>query len=555
MKMHARALTLLVGCALAFTSAQALADANVKVCGHDVWPGDPRMDFSEAVSIGGRITFDCSGVILLTRTHGLTKDTEIDGGGGVTLDGQNQRMFGLGSSVPRLTFRNIRLEHGGTGASGLPGSVVSGEGFVSFLGHTSISRSVKPLWIMSGSATFQGARIAGNSGPVVVVSEGELEISHNTTFTDNIGQSVGTGPTVRVRIHDTQFFRNGGANFGGTLAGNCEVIVTNSWFADNHTGENGGALSTRCKLTIEGTQFERNIARGDGGAVYLGIGANATMNKVQFRENQSGQNGGAIGAVWNIGQRGGLGIRHGRFERNSAVRAGGAIYVGEASRLDIRFGTFLGNAAQNAGGAIYVRQSPLTASNSLFLKNRANGTGGAIESLCMPMNGGHIVNSIVAGNSAAGGGAFYGTHVTFLNATIVSNGDLPVRQGTGCAASSAIAFANTIIEGGPRGACAGGDATRVFKDLGHNLQFPGKTCGAAMTSAMPLLGAFFAPFVPFSPATGNGDAAVCMAPPIGGRDIYGAHRPQGSACSIGAVEGDLSQLVDRFFKRRRGDLR
>jgi len=542
---------LLAACTFIFASAQAFADATVTVCSHNVEPGDARMDLAEAVKIGGRVTFGCAGVIAFTSALALTKDVEIDGEGKITLDGQGERMFGLGSSIaPHVNFKNIRIENAGTGSAGLPGSVVSGEGFVSFQDNTSISKSVKPVWILAGSASFQNTRLAENTGPVVIVSEGELEISRNTTFTDSVGQSLATGPTVHVRILDTQFFRNGGADFGGSKATSCEVVITNAWFANNTVAENGGALTTRCKLTMEDTQFENNVAGLEGGAVYLGIGASATMNKVRFRGNRASGSGGAIAAVWNVSQQGGLRIRHGRFDSNATAKAGGAIYTGEASLLDIGSSTFIGNSAPNAGGAIYVRQSALTVSNSLFLKNHTDSTGGAIASLCMPTKGGRIANTIVTENTAANGGAFYGTHTTFLNATLTANGDIPVQQGVACSDSSAIAFANTIIDGGLNGACAGGDATRIFKDLGHNLQFPGQTCGATITSAMPLLGMFLAPFVPFSPASGNGDNTVCMAPPINGRDIYGAHRPQGAVCSMGAVEGDLSQLVARFLKRR-----
>ena len=171
----------------------------------------------------------------------------------------------------------------------------------------------------------------------------------------------------------------------------------------------------------------------------------------------------------------------------------------------------------------------------------------------MPASSGRVANSLVSGNVAGAGGAFHGTHMTFINATLVLNGDTPVRQGATCSDRSEIAFANTIIDGGRHGACAGADATRTFKDLGHNLQFPGQSCGPTIASAFPLLGFFFAPFPPLSPAIGAGNLQVCMAPPIDGRDLYGTHRPQGSLCSIGAIEGDLSTALARLIKRRQGD--
>lgn len=532
--------------------SEASADARVDVCGKDVWPGDPRTDLSEALQIGGRITFACVGTIGFTRSHSLTRDMAIDGNGGVTLVGQGHRMFGMGSSLnPRISFKAIRIEGGGVGPSGKPGGVISGEGRVALLEGTSISNSQQPIWILAGSLDVLNARLDGNTGPVIVVSEGTLDISHGT-LTDNTGLAIATGPRTRSKIADTQLFRNGGLNFGGTKAQDCEVTITKTWFADNVVAEDGGALYSRCKTTIEDTQFERNRAGRDGGAIYLGIGASASMRVVRFKENRAAGSGGAVAGLWDINRQGSLRIRHGRFEGNQAGIVGGAIIAGESSMVELGASTFVDNIATNSGGAVYVRQSPLVVSGSLFLRNRAK-IGGAIKSLCMPAAAGRIANSIIANNVATYGGAYYGTHMTFLNATLVGNGGLPVHQGVACSDTSAIAFANTIIDGGWSGGCAGGDADLTFKDLGHNLQFPGQSCGPTIAVAPPLLGLFFAPFRPFSPAGSAGDNALCRAPPINGRDFFGAHRPQGSACSIGAVEGDLSQLIDRFIDRQRGD--
>lgn len=533
-------------------AAPASADATVTACGKDVWPNDPRTDLREALAAGGRITFACSGSILFSQGHLLLKDVEIGGGGAVTLDGNGHRMFGMGSArFPNVTFKAIRIVGGAVGPSGLPGSVISGEGNVAFLDGTNISLSQKPVWVLAGNVVVRNAWLHENAGPVVVVSEGSLDIAKTTRFTDNPGQTIATGPATRVSISDTQFFRNGGASFGGTAAQGCEVSIAGSWFADNRVAEDGGALSSHCKLTLEDTQFERNHAGRDGGAVFLGPGAEVTaMRKVRFTGNQAARNGGAIAGIWTLARRGALSVRSGRFEGNLAGATGGAIHAGESSRIDVGLGSFIGNQATNAGGAVYVRQSPLRVGRSVFLKNRTASTGGAIASLCMPASAGRVANSLFAGNVAGAGGVFHGTHMTFINATLVTNGNTPVQQGSNCSDRSEIAFANTILDGG----CGGGDAARTFKDLGHNLQFPGQSCGPTIPSAFPLLGFFFAPFPPFSPAIGAGDLKVCMAAPIDGRDLHGTHRPQGSACSIGAIEGDFSAAFTRLIARRRGDL-
>jgi predicted outer membrane repeat protein len=452
-----------------------------------------------------------------------------------------------------MPFTRIRIQGGGLASGSIPGSVIAGEGFVSFLDGTSVRNSDRPVWLLAGDLDVRNAWIAENVGLVLIVSEGVLTISHGSRFTDNKGQVLATGPITNVRIQDTQFFRNGHSSFGGTNAAGREVVITKSWFADNTDAEDGGAILSRCRLTVEETQFERNRASRDGGAIYLTRGVNASMRKVSFRENQASGSGGAIAGVWNLQQRGSLRIRHGRFESNVAQKADGALLAGESSLVEISAGSFNGNSAGAGGGAIYVRQSPLSANSSLLRKNRAH-SGAAIQALCMPAMG-RIANSIITGNaSATTGGAYYGGNMHFLNATVVDNGSLPVQHGELCGAPSRIEFANSILHGGWSGACGGGDAQRTFKDLGHNLQFPRQSCGASIPVAYPLLGPFFAPLRPLSPAGNAGDNALCLASPINGRDFFGTHRPQGAACSIGAVEGDLTTLIKRFLKRRRGDL-
>jgi predicted outer membrane repeat protein len=526
----------------------AHADATVTACGQDVWPGDARTDLSEALQAGGRITFACAGTIAFTTTHALGRDVVIDGEGKVTLDGNGHRMFGIRAGV-HASFTRITIRGGGT-SGGNPGSVISGEGAVSLLAGTTIRNSIRPIWLLAGNLVLRDAWIAENTGPVLVVSEGELDISQNSRLTDNKGGEVlATGPGTTVRIADTQFLRNGHASFGGSAAGNCEVTIRNAWFADNADTQDGGAILSRCALTVEDSQFERNRAGGDGGAIRQTHGATAVMRKVTFRANQAAGSGGAIAAVWDLQRQGSLRVRNSRFERNVATRAGGAIYAGESALVEISVDGFVGNTAGTAGGAIYARQARLDSRGSLFRQNTAN-TGAAIQTLCMPAMG-QIANTILVDNSAKqGAGAFHGGNVRFLNVTIAGNGSRPVQHAQLCGDTSAIEFANTIVLGNWNGACGGADAQRTFRDLGHNLQFPGNACGSTIPSVFPILGPFYAPLRPLSPAGNGGDNALCMAAPINGRDIFGTHRPQGEACSIGAVEGDLSTLFDRYWRKR-----
>jgi len=533
---------------LTFSVGASYANSVVTVCGKDVWPGDPRTDFSEALEAAGRITFSCSGRIKFTKSHGFSGDTDIDGGGRITLDGEGHRMFGLGSSRgTRVSFRAIRLEGAGLGTMSIPGSVITGEGFVSLLDGTVISDSPQPVWLFAGDLTLRNASISNNAGPVLIVSEGELSIT-NSRLEDNAGPSIDTARGSNVRIHDSQFLRSGGALFGdaSTTTPQCKVLITKSRFAGNMSATDGGAFASSCDLTIEETRFEHNKAKGSGGAILLRNGASATIRAAEFIDNESTAHGGAI--VGLLEGRGRLQLRHVRFENNRASGQGGALAAHRAMAVDIKGGTFVNNRAGSEGGALSAVLSPVLVSSSLFLGNVAQAGGGIY--LCAKPVMSRISNSIIARNSAVKAGGFFGQNTQFLNTTIVENGDVPIQHSSQCAHRSTIEFANTILHGGSSGACGGANDSSTFQDFGHNIQFPGSSCGTTIDASRPLLGLYFAPLRPFSPAAGRGNTQLCMAAPIGGRDIYGTHRPQGSSCSIGAVEGDLSHLLARRLRRR-----
>lgn len=549
---------LMIMLSFVLTISQARADTTVTVCGKDVWPGDPRIDLSEALQIGGRITFACSGVIEITKSHGLHKDLQVDGEHKITLDGKGRRIFGLGTSGVHVSFTHIKIQGGGLPPGSNPGSLIVGEGVVSLLEGTTVKNSDRPIWLMAGDLQIHNASISENIGPVLVVSDGTLTITQNSRLTGNKGDLLHTGPRTKVHISDSHFLDNGHSIFG-TDPADCEVVIAKSWFADNTASDDthvkdGGAILSRCRLTIEDTQFERNHAGLDGGAVYLAHGVSASMRKVLFKQNRARGGGAIVHAGDGVGQeqRGSLSLRNGRFENNEASMAGGALLVSQSNVVEISGSAFIGNSAEVSAGAIFVDRSLLNIHGSLFRKNRAP-SGATIQGKCMSAIG-RISNAIITDNiSATTGGAYYGSNMRFINTTVVNNGSLPIQHGDLCGESTTIEFANTILQGGWNGACGGGDTRRTFSDLGHNLQFPWQTCGTSIPVAYPLLGPFYAPLMPMSPAGSSGDNTLCMAPPISGRDIFGTHRPQGGTCSIGAVEGDLTTLIERLVKRRRGN--
>jgi hypothetical protein len=191
------------------------------------------------------------------------------------------------------------------------------------------------------------------------------------------------------------------------------------------------------------------------------------------------------------------------------------------------------------GGALYNAGS-LRIVNSTFSKNAAL-RGGAIFHVGATLT---ITNTTLAGNVAGHGAAVWtsGQPAMIINATIVNNAST-FDMGSAIGALGNMTIRNTLIANnlGVGGNC---NFSGPLIDAGHNLQYPGTSCGATIPVADPLLAplAFNGgvtqtmALLPGSPAIDAGDPATCPAtdqrgwPRVDGDDIGGA------VCDIGAHE-------------------
>ena len=95
---------LLAGSAVASNTIPAQAANHVVTdCSNDT-------QFSSLLTLGGTITFNCGAgphTILISSQKSINLDTTIDGGGTITLDGQNKyRLFDVGAT---FTLRGLVL--------------------------------------------------------------------------------------------------------------------------------------------------------------------------------------------------------------------------------------------------------------------------------------------------------------------------------------------------------------------------------------------------------------------------------------------------------------
>jgi len=329
--------------------------------------------FVQAASNGGVVVFDCGAApvtITLTQTVNLPtdKDTVIDGGGLVTLDGGDSVQMlrwdhqDFRTNTNTLTLQRITLQNGRAPATDYTDDPQDG-----------------CAW---GYRDGQGGALYVRDGMVELIE---------TRFENNHAADVGP---------DT----GGGAAY---VVASLGVSVVGSAFVDND-GSNGGALGfLQTTARLYNSRFEGNDALGVGGNQVQGGCPN-------FNHDEQGGAGGNGGALANDGtEMSELYFCGIEFVNNSCNNLGGAVFrTPNAARQDTTFEwcTITGNSSAAGAGALYISNSYFTLENSLVANNSAVGLGGAVRTeLNTEMN---IVNTTFTGNSTgnlAGALSYSGT--------------------------------------------------------------------------------------------------------------------------------------------------
>lgn len=558
--------TLVVALLLRASTAQGASV--VTLCAFDTQPpiAGKGMNLATALGIGGTITFQCGGpaTIALRQAYTITRNTIIDGTGGITLDGGNRRMFFGFDDAVTLRLVDLAIVRGGAPtrpvtppfiALWIPGGVVRGHMRLEIV-RTTITRSESPIWMTGGSVRIEASRFSDNSG--TVVSAGNLEVLDRTIFSNNRGTPV-SGKAGQIVIDRSDFW----ANSAPSRFTRCVLRVSRSHFSGNTGSGDGGALNIDCDATIEESDFRNNHAQ-KGGAIHIGsVPRSVSMRAVTFTGNRAVASGGAIDVEPSRSPLD-LELRHVAFSDNRA-RYGGALTLdrslGNTRALRAVAVTFRLNQAEQRGGAIFAPNASLRISRGIFAENRAP-VGAAIAAVQQGPRSTELANSILVRNHGDTGSGFWGSSATFINTTIADNdadaiwpvAPLIVPGGTpaGTPATFPLRFRNTIIASEVGNGCGVGVSLAPFVDGGNNVQHPGTSCGASIPSAAPALGPYYVPLA-WSPAINGGSDSVCTSAPISRKDFYNTMRPLATRCSIGAVEGSIAHLITRW--RARSDVR
>jgi CSLREA domain-containing protein len=528
--------TLLMVGVLSPPPARADVPINVNTTTDDTTAGNGTCSLREAIAYAdGTAEADCAagtasgtttinlpaGHYLLTNgTLSITGATVIKGSGAsnTTIDANGTSQVISVGAAANVTLRGVTVTGGASGLvpctgmfcvqvarAGAPGGGISNAGSLTLSGST-VSNNVASsgssgiIFCFIGGACPGRSPAAGGDGGGIYNNGGRLTISGSTISGNKTTGADGGDATSATNTS------NGGAGGAGGASGsgggidnvNGTVTITNSTIRNNATGPGGnGGNGSAATTTGTGGNGGAGAAAGSGGGIDSTGTGSVTISASTINANTTGAGGqggnGGAGAGGSNGGAAGAGGNGG---------SGGGI--DSAPQVTVQDSTLTGNAT-GRGGAAGTPGAPAGAAAGA-------GTSGAGGALNQSSTGATLVQSTVAGNTAAGiaGGLNAGGAITIENSIIASNHSGSVNSN-----------------------CGG----TMYTKRGTNIFFGDNTCGTQR--ADPQL----------RPLADNGGPTETMALSSGGSavdvvatndclsaDQRGVARPQGVACDAGAYE-------------------
>jgi len=261
------------------------------------------------------------------------------------------------------------------------------------------------------SVEFSGNVASGNGatngGGAVFNQSGNITISNNTLFEDNLADGTeGSGGALlskagAVTISNSQFDGNSANRAGGAieiLEGT--VIISHSDLLNNDVNGtagtpapgNGGAInvSGAAVVTIDSTNIATNQASIAGGAIYSGIGSTLILNAVWVDQNIAGENGGGI-----YNNRASLTVTRSAISRNEATAFDGGGLLNNGGVVSVDHSTIAYNQSNLKGGGIMNNDSIVLNAVTIYANETVSNGGGIFTDSVI-----YFTNSIIAGNAS-----------------------------------------------------------------------------------------------------------------------------------------------------------
>jgi hypothetical protein len=233
-----------------------------------------------AVSNGGAITFNCGPgqlMMIITSVKALTNGTTIDGGGLITLSGNDAvPIFQVSGTV---VIDNIVLTHG----YGYGGGAIE-------------VNADANLTMTNSQITFNTAE---SSGGGMLISSGASVTLNNVTLADNVAPfGGGIRNASELYLNDVTLLQNYSSYGGGGLYNDSVAILNNVTLARNSSDNGGGIMNAAgSTVTLNNVTVSANVANSGGGVFNNGT---ALLTNVTLTEN-SAAGGGGGGILHNNG--------------------------------------------------------------------------------------------------------------------------------------------------------------------------------------------------------------------------------------------------------------
>jgi len=233
---------------------------------------------SSALVGGGTITFNCGiATIILSSTKVISAATTINGGGKITLSGDNARtLFNVGAGTS-LDLINIVLTKGN--APNSTGGAIAANGFLALDNATvrDSSAGFGGAVAISGSSDITNSIFFGNTahngGAIYAVGSAANVTISGSSFHDNSatgaadpngnGGAIAVDENAQVNIYSSDIFSNT-ARLGGAISvpgsaphGNLSVLAATK-IHGNHASSKGNGIFNNGTVTLDNTTISGN---------------------------------------------------------------------------------------------------------------------------------------------------------------------------------------------------------------------------------------------------------------------------------------------------------
>jgi predicted outer membrane repeat protein len=226
-----------------------------------------------AMTGGGTVTFKCgpNPHTIIVNTFVIDKDTTVDGGGLITLDGEKLRQIFYVQSGASLTLMGLTLANADSGAGG----AIYNEGSVTLT-----------------DSTIRNSNATGSGGAIYNV--GTLSVSDSSfvsnSATDSGGAIYNNGGTATVT--DTAITGNTASEGAGIAHNGGTFSLQSSLLTGNVADDNGGGIQDASgQMSVTNVTLADNIA-DRGGGMDLSSGATATLTNTTLYINRADLGGG-----------------------------------------------------------------------------------------------------------------------------------------------------------------------------------------------------------------------------------------------------------------------